>query len=185
MDAHSLHPIYNLQQVQTGLQTCLPHYNCEVRHNKMVMVAKNPWTGVALKVTGPNSVSMGWGIPSTGLLIFMTIFMVLTGIIPGLILFGLMYLVAKGAVKSMQQEVASVLAGSVPAGVAGYSQAQLGVAPPQAQPGFAPPQAQPGFAPPQAQPGFAQPQAQPGFAQPQAQPGFAPPQAQPDPGQNS
>jgi hypothetical protein len=158
----------------------------------MVLVGNGSATGVLIKARG-NNASLIWAFPSMGVQLVLTLLIVFSGILPGLLLFLIVWLMVKGGVDEIKRNISGVLqgGGAMAGPPLGYAQQGYG-APPQPQQGYgAPPQPQQGYgAPPQPQQGYgAPPQPQQGYgAPPQPQQGYpqqghgAPPQGYPPQG---
>jgi hypothetical protein len=166
----SPYPLNNPQQLLPWLQPQLPQYQCFVRQ-RWVVVGKGSATGVLIRPTG-NGAKLVWAFPSMAVQMLLTLSIIFTGILPGLILFLIVWLSVKSGVAEIRQNLAAVLSGQAPAqpGVGAGQPAVAGGMPP-AQPGYgADPgqQAQAGYTPgaPGGQPqaGYAPPQ--PGYGQP-------------------
>jgi hypothetical protein len=172
MLVQSPYPLNNPQQLLQWLQPQVPQYQCIVRH-RWVVVGKGSATGVLIRPTGANGAKLVWAFPSMGVQLLVTLSIVFTGILPGLVLFLIVWLSVKGGVEEIRKTLAPILSGQAAQqpqaqpqlgapGQAGYGQAaQLG-APGQAGYGQAPQQGY-GAAP---VPGGAAPDPQQGYGQP-------------------
>lgn len=78
-----------------------PHYTYSVRAHTLV-VGNGAATGVVLVPKGGNTVSLAWGFPNMGVQLILTLAIVFTGILPGLILFGLVWAVVSSDVDRMK-----------------------------------------------------------------------------------
>ncbi len=128
-------PLNNAQQLQQWLQGALPQYTYTTRA-KMVLVGNGSATGVLIKARG-NSASLIWAFPSMGVQLVLTLLIVFSGILPGLLLFLIVWLVVKGGVDEIKQNISGVLqgGGAMAGPPQGYAQQGYGV-PPQPQQGY-------------------------------------------------
>jgi hypothetical protein len=183
MNVTSQFPLNNAQQLQQWLQGALPQYTYTTRAN-MVLVGNGSATGVLIKASG-NNASLVWAFPSMGVQLVLTLLIVLSGILPGLLLFLIVWLAVKGGVDEIKQNIAGVLQGGAMAGPPqGYAQQGYGAPPQQGHPqqGY-PQQGYPQQGYPQQQGSGAPPQPQQGYPQQQQQQGYgAPPQGYPPQG---
>jgi hypothetical protein len=110
------------------LRRAFPRYTVTMRGGAPIL-GDGLATGVMLKPAGPGQVEAVWAFPSViaQLLVTLTI---LAGLLPGLVLFLVVWLVTRGGVARLQQEIATVLAGG--------SSPQAGLPPPGATSGARP-----------------------------------------------
>jgi hypothetical protein len=118
MKVQTSFPLTNAQQVLGYVQQQLPNYKCFVRQN-FVVVGNGSATGVLIRPEGANGAKLIWAFPSMGVQLLLTLSIVLSGILPGLILFGIVWLSVKSGVEQIRKDVAGVLSGQ-------GGQAQLG-----------------------------------------------------------
>lgn len=119
MDIVTIQPVQGPAHLQQILQSTLPHYRVEAQAGGVV-VSNGVCTGLHLKQSGPQMVKSGWVIPNVAVRLLWSLGMVLTGILPGLLVYGLIYLGVKSGVAQMEQDVMTILrGGSVSARVAG------------------------------------------------------------------
>lgn len=71
-------------------------------------------TGVVVKPDGPHSVKLGWEIPNLPVKLLLMLSIVFTGILPGLLLFGLVWMVISSDVERLKQEIAHALTSGQP-----------------------------------------------------------------------
>jgi hypothetical protein len=157
MNVQSAYPLTNAQEVLGFLQAQLPQYKCFVRQN-FVVVGNGSATGVIIKPGGGNNATLAWAFPSMGVQLLVTL-SIFAGLLPGLILFGIVWLSVKGGVDEIRKNIAGVLSGQ------GGMQAQQGQ---QAWAG----QQQGGYAQAPQQGGYAQAPQQGGYAQAPQQGGY-------------
>jgi len=173
------YPLNNPQQLMQWLQPQLPQYKCQVRQ-RWVVVGKGAATGVLIRPSGPNGAKLVWAFPSMGAQILVNLSIIFTGILPGLIIFLIVWLSVKSGVAEIRQTLAGLLTGQAQAqpGAGMQQPAMLGAA---AQPAqlAAPGQQQWGAQPQPQGAGYGQP-APAGYGAPAQQPGQpdygAPPQ---------
>ncbi|MBW2526384.1 MAG: hypothetical protein JRI23_19545, partial [Deltaproteobacteria bacterium] len=115
------------EQLQAHLSASFPSYTVKVRQG-MVLVGSGAATGVIIKPAGPGAANLAWAFPSMAVQFLLTFSIIFTGILPGLIIFLITWLVVKGGVDQLKQEVATVLGGGA-APVVGAPGAGGGVAP--------------------------------------------------------
>jgi hypothetical protein len=70
-------------------------------------------TGVLVKLTGNGQAKLLWAFPSMGAQIVLNLSIVLTGILPGLLIFLFVWLSVKGGVERLKNEVSAALSGGV------------------------------------------------------------------------
>ncbi|MDO9018957.1 MAG: hypothetical protein Q8S73_00615 [Deltaproteobacteria bacterium] len=108
-------PVASAQQLQGFFQSTLPRYEHFSRGGSAV-VGAGLMVGVVVKPDGPNAVSLGWEIPNLGVKLLMVL-SIFAGILPGLLLWGLVWMVISGDVERLKQEIAQALTtGTVQAG---------------------------------------------------------------------
>lgn len=95
-------------QLQAVLQPLLPQYTFSQRGNFLI-VGNGLMTGVRIKLDGPQSVRLNWVMPNMGIEILVSLSIVFSGILPGLVLLGLIWAVVSGEVGTMKQQVAQAL----------------------------------------------------------------------------
>ena len=100
-------PTASAQQLQGFFQSTLPRYEHFSRGGYAV-VGGGLVTGVVVKPDGPHAVSLGWEIPNLGVKLLM-VFAILAGILPGLLLWGIVWMVISSDVERLKQEVAQAL----------------------------------------------------------------------------
>lgn len=103
-------PMVPAPQLEAHLRAAFPRYSVTTRAG-VVLVGDGAATGVMIKQGGQGTAKLMWAFPSMGAQIAVTLFMVLTGLLPGLIVYGIVWLTVKGGVARLKQEVATVLAG--------------------------------------------------------------------------
>ncbi len=113
MNVQIAHPSATPQQIEAHLRAMFPRYSVTMRGG-VPIVGDGAATGVMVKLAGPGQVKLAWAFPSMGAQMAVTLSIVLTGLLPGLILFGIVWLVVQGGVGRMKQEIASVLTGGAP-----------------------------------------------------------------------
>jgi hypothetical protein len=106
-------PSATSQQIEAYLRQSFPRYSVISRAG-VTIVGDGAATGVMVKPSGPGFVTLAWAFPSMGVQMLLTLSIVLTGILPGLIIFGIVWLSVKGGVARLKQEVSTVLAGGAP-----------------------------------------------------------------------
>jgi len=112
-------------QLQQFLQQAIPTAKVETE-GPAVMVGRGAATGVLVQPKGQGQVKLVWGFPNKIVMFLLIVSIPLTGLLPGLLLFGLVWLVTKGGVDRLKQEVAAAL--QVQGGVQPYEQAGYGQA---------------------------------------------------------
>jgi hypothetical protein len=100
-------PVASAQQLQGFFQSTLPRYEHFSRGGSAV-VGAGLMVGVVVKPDGPNAVSLGWEIPNLGVKLFMVL-SIFAGILPGLLLWGIVWMVISGDVERLKQEIAQAL----------------------------------------------------------------------------
>ena len=110
MKVQIAHPSATSQQIEQHLRASFPRYSVKSRGG-IPIVGDGAATGVMVKVGGGGFVTLGWAFPSMGAQIALNLFIVLTGILPGLIVFGIVWLTVKSGVERLKNEVAAVLQG--------------------------------------------------------------------------
>lgn len=132
MDIATVQPVQGLQHLQQILQNTLPHYRVET-NVAGVVVSNGLCTGLQLKQASPQLVRSGWIIPNVAVRLLWSLGMVLTGILPGLLVYGIIYLVVKDGVANIERDVATILrGGAVAAPMGAMSQASQQPARPSA-----------------------------------------------------
>ena len=139
MSIQSAYPLTNAQEVLGFLQAQLPQYKCFVRAN-FVVVGNGSATGVIIKPGGGNRATLAWAFPSMGVQLLVTL-SIFAGLLPGLILFGIVWLSVKGGVDEIRKNVAGVLGGQpgmqAPQGQQAWAGQQQGYAQAPQQGGYA------------------------------------------------
>ena len=107
------------EQLAAMLRQAFPRYTVSVRGG-IPIVGDGLATGVMLKPDGAGALKTAWAFPSMVAQLLLTL-TILAGLLPGLLLFLIVWLVTKGGVARLEQEVATVLAGG--------ASPQLGAAP--------------------------------------------------------
>ena len=115
MEVPSQMPLENPQQVQQWLQSMMPQYTYAIR-GSYVVVGDGAATGVLIRSAGPGRAKLVWAFPSMGLQIALSVAMVLTGILPGLIAFGIVWAATSSGVDALRQQVAHALSGAMAPG---------------------------------------------------------------------
>jgi hypothetical protein len=110
MDIATIQPVMGLPHLQQVLQATLPQYTFVIRANSLV-VGHGLCTGLQLKLATPSCVRTSWVIPNMAVQIMWSLTMVLTGIIPGLLVYGLIYLIVKSDVVQIEQHIQTILRG--------------------------------------------------------------------------
>lgn len=149
MDVQTLYTLHHPDQVMNWLQTNVPQYSYQMRHKKFLIASTGMATGVQINITGAQSVKLMWAIPNMGVQIMMTLALVLSGILPGLVLWGIVWMATKSATERIKQTIAQALHTGQPvtagqpqaAGAAGAYPQQMTGAP---QAGALPPSPGPG-----------------------------------------
>ena len=116
-------------QLAQMLRQSFPRYTVTIRGG-VPIVGDGLATGVMIKPAGPGILETGWAFPSaiTQVLVMLTI---LAGLLPGLTLLLIVWLVTKGGVARLEQEIATVLSGGPsPQLAAGPYRSAVGSAPP-------------------------------------------------------
>ena len=173
----TIYPINNPQQLMEWLRQQLPQYSYTTRA-RFVVVGSGVSTGVLIRPSGQNQAKLVWAFPSMGVQMLLTL-SIFAGLLPGLLLFLIVWLSVKGGVDRIRSDIAAALSGQAQAqaGMAAGGQAYGGQPQPGQQGGY--PQQQGGYA--QQQGGYPQQQGgyagQQSMAQPGPQQGYgAPPQ---------
>ncbi|WP_437915754.1 hypothetical protein WME73_11815 [Sorangium sp. So ce302] len=96
-------------QLAAMLRQAFPRYKVTMRGG-VPIVGDGLATGVMLKPDGPGALKTGWAFPSVAAQMLIML-IILAGLLPGLTLFLIVYLAAKGGVARMEQEIATVLQG--------------------------------------------------------------------------
>lgn len=107
------HPVGSGEQLRGYLQSLLPQHEHFTRGGS-ACVGAGLMTGVVVKPDGPNAVSLGWEMPNIGVKLFMVLAIVFSGILPGLLLWGLAWMVISSDVERLKQEVAMALSSGAP-----------------------------------------------------------------------
>lgn len=102
------------QQLATQLRPAFPNYKIAARGRKVVVIGTGSATGVGIAIRGPHQAKLNWQFPSLGVQMLLTVGIVFTGILPGLIAFLIVWLVVKDDVKRIEQEVTTVLQNAAP-----------------------------------------------------------------------
>ncbi len=110
MDIATVQPLMGIPHLQQVLQSTLPQYGFVIRGNSLV-VSNGLCTGLQLKLAAPTVVRTGFVIPNMAVQLLWTLTMVLTGILPGLLLYGIIYLVVKGELARMEQNIQTIMRG--------------------------------------------------------------------------
>ena len=115
MEVATQMPLENPHQVQQWLQSMMPQYSYAVR-GSYVVVGNGAATGVLIRPAGPGRAKLVWAFPSMGLQVVLTLAIVLTGLLPGLIVFGIVWAATSGGVNDLRQQIAAALAGAIQPG---------------------------------------------------------------------
>ncbi len=115
-------PIQNKEQLAQWLQGLFPRYAVKPTMHGVV-VGDGVATGVLIRDMGGGRAKLVWEFPNIAIKMLLTVSIVLTGILPGLILFGIVWLATKGDVERMTNEVAGALSGGAPAMAPGMGMA--------------------------------------------------------------
>ncbi|MEZ4411230.1 MAG: hypothetical protein R3A52_32825 [Polyangiales bacterium] len=118
-------PIQNKEQLAQWLQGLFPRYEVKTTMHGVV-VGDGVATGVLIRDMGGGRAKLIWEFPNIAIKMLLTLSIVLTGILPGLIVFGLVWLTTKGNVERMTNEVAGALSGGAPGMAPGMG---MGMAP--------------------------------------------------------
>jgi len=106
-------PIESPEQLRAHLAAALPQYSVTSRGG-VPIVGMGSVTGVIVKPVGPKTVKLIWGYPSMVAQVLLMLGTVATGILPGLIVIGIMWLVIKGDVARIDQDIATALTSGAP-----------------------------------------------------------------------
>lgn len=104
-------PLTNAQALVGFLAPQFPNYKVSARGSKVVVIGTGAATGVGVMIRGPQQARFNWQFPNIGVQMLLTLAIVFTGILPGLIAFLLVWLSVKDNVKRIEQEVTQVLQG--------------------------------------------------------------------------
>lgn len=99
----------NAHEVATWLGTVLPQYKTSVRMGKVVIVGTGMATGIGIVPRGPNKAKLNWQFPSMGVQLLLTLGIVFSGILPGLIAFLIVWLSVKDDVNKIEQDITTAL----------------------------------------------------------------------------
>ena len=110
-------PTASAQELQSFFRSTLPQHEHFSRGGHAV-VGAGLVTGVVVKQAGPHAVELGWEIPNIGVKLLMVLAIV-AGILPGLLLWGLVWMVISGDVERLKQEIAQALTTGAPAQAGG------------------------------------------------------------------
>lgn len=99
-------------QIETHLRATFPQYSV-INRSGIVIVGDGAATGVMIKPSGQNAFTLAWGFPSMAVQMVLTLTIVLTGILPGLLAFGIVWLVVRSGVDRLKREVSTVMMGGV------------------------------------------------------------------------
>ncbi len=113
MEVSSQMPLDNPQQVVQWLQSMMPGYTYTVR-GSYVTVGAGSATGVLIRSAGPGRAKLIWAFPSMAVQLILTLAIVFSGILPGLLAFGIVWLVVSGDVNRMRNDIAQALMGQAP-----------------------------------------------------------------------
>jgi len=106
-------PTASAQELQAFFGSTLPQHEHFSRGGHAV-VGAGLVTGVVVKQAGPHAVELGWEIPNIGVKLLM-VFSIFAGILPGLLLWGLVWMVISSDVERLKQEIAQALTNGAPA----------------------------------------------------------------------
>lgn len=107
------HPVASGEQLRGYLQSLMPQYEHFTRGGS-ACVGAGLVTGVVVKPDGSNAVNLGWEMPNLPVKLLLTLSIVFTGILPGLLAFGIVWMVISGDVERLKQEVAHALTSGQP-----------------------------------------------------------------------
>ncbi|NVB36242.1 hypothetical protein G6O69_36745 [Pseudenhygromyxa sp. WMMC2535] len=99
----------NAQDLVGYLGERLPNYEISARGPKVVVVGEGLATGVGVVIRNANQVKLNWQFPSMLVQILLTLFIVFTGLLPGLLVLLFVWLAVKGGVKRIEGEVIAAL----------------------------------------------------------------------------
>ncbi len=105
-------PTASAQELQAFFGSTLPQHEHFSRGGHAV-VGAGLVTGVVVKQAGPHALELGWEIPNIGVKLLM-VFSIFAGILPGLLLWGLVWMVISGDVERLKQEIAQALTTGAP-----------------------------------------------------------------------
>jgi len=129
MKVQIAHPSATPQQIEAHLRATFPRYTVVSRAG-FPLVGNGSATGVLVRPSGQGQVNLVWAFPSMGVQILVTLTIVLTGLLPGLFLFLIVWLSVKSGVERLKQEIATVLTGGAPPPQLPVDPALAGGAPP-------------------------------------------------------
>lgn len=110
MDIATIQPVQGLPHLQQILRNTLPHYRVEMTAAGLVL-SDGVCTGLQLKLGSPQTVKTSWIIPNVGVRLLWGLTTVLTGILPGLVIYGIIYLAVKEGVAKVERDVSTILRG--------------------------------------------------------------------------
>lgn len=110
-------PTASAQELQAFFRSTLPQHEHFSRGGYAV-VGAGLVTGVVVKQAGPHAVELGWEIPNIGVKLLMVL-SIIAGILPGLLLWGIVWMVISGDVERLKQEIAQALTSGAPAQAGG------------------------------------------------------------------
>ena len=105
-------PTASAQELQAFFGSTLPQHEHFSRGGHAV-VGAGLVTGVVVKQAGPHAVELGWEIPNLGVKLLMVL-SIFAGILPGLALWGLVWMVISSDVERLKQEIAQALTTGAP-----------------------------------------------------------------------
>ncbi len=114
MEVSSQMPLDNPQQVVQWLQSMMPGYKAYTVRGSYVTVGAGSATGVLIRSAGPGRAKLIWAFPSMAVQLILTLAIVFSGILPGLLAFGIVWLVVSGDVNRMRNDIAQALMGQAP-----------------------------------------------------------------------
>ncbi|PRQ05234.1 hypothetical protein [Enhygromyxa salina] len=104
----------NAQEAADWLKTALPQYQSTVRMGKVIIVGTGMATGIGIVPKGPNRARLNWQFPSMGVQMLLTLAIVFTGILPGLVAFLIVWLSVKSDVQKIERDITAALASGAP-----------------------------------------------------------------------
>ncbi len=97
------------QALVNFLGSQFPNYKISARGKKVVVIGTGSATGVGVLIRGPNQARLNWQFPSMGVQLVLMLAIVFTGLLPGLLLFLIVWLSVKNGVNQIKQEVTQAL----------------------------------------------------------------------------
>ena len=107
--AQSLVPLTDSKALAGFLGSKFPNYKISPRGGKVVVIGTGAATGIGVIIRGPNEVKINWQFPNMGVQMVLMLAIIFTGLLPGLILFLVVWLSVKNGVNQIEQEVIAAL----------------------------------------------------------------------------